>query len=458
MTRRPTDGSIWPLLLGGLLCAGAYSYLALGSQAYGMAQLTDFLLVCGFVGLVSFGLWWGHQRQQVHLSWPWILAFAVLFRAIGVLTYPVFEDDFFRYLWDGRMLVEMGSPYGVAPADFFTLDNLKDWEATVLDRINYPDVPTVYGPVAQWFFGFSYWLAPGSVTALQVGFALADIGILVMLLRLAAPVAAMLYAFSPLVVKEFAMSAHVDVLGVLFLVGAVVAYTRQRWLLVGLLLALAAGVKVFALVAAPFLLGFKWRAWLALLVTGVVVAWPFGLLTAWFPEGLQVMGSQWLFNSPLHYALHYALHNVLNPQWIVVGLLSLFALLWLWQYSGWMWRWYGDAKGNFDEATPPDLQQLPLVWLFGLFLLILPAINPWYLVWWLPFAVLRPLWTPWVATLAVLLSYASGINLANAEGGLIALYEIPVWVMACEYTAIMLAVLVDLTQWRARVRRQLASA
>ncbi len=64
------------------------------------------------------------------------------------------------------------------------------------------------------------------------------------------------------------------------MVAAVVAFRRERWLWVGVLLALAAGVKIFALVAAPFLLGFKWRAWLALIVTGVAVAWPFGLKLA----------------------------------------------------------------------------------------------------------------------------------------------------------------------------------
>jgi alpha-1,6-mannosyltransferase len=451
MTSLPRDGSVWPLLLGGCLCAGAYAFLAFGSQAYGMARLPEFLFICGFVSLVSLGLWLMHQQQKLHISWLWVLGFALLFRAIGVFTYPVFEDDFFRYLWDGRMLVEAGSPYGVAPTEFFAADNLKDWEAVLLDRINYPNVPTVYGPVAQWFFGFCYWIGPGSLKTLQVGLALADLGVVVLLLRLASPAAVMLYAFSPLVVKEFAMSAHVDVLGVFFLVAAVVAFRRERWLWVGVLLALAAGVKVFALVAAPFLLGFKWRAWLALIVTGVAVAWPFGLLDAWFPEGLQVMGSQWLFNSPLHLWLHWGLRSLalVDPQWILRGLLLLFALLWLWQYGQWMWRWYGDANAGLTPATPPAIDQLPIYWLFGVFLLILPAINPWYLVWWLPFAVLKPLWTPWVASVVLLLSYASGINLPSPNNA-IALYEVPVWVMACEFATIAVAVMVDINQWLKR--------
>lgn len=436
MTSHPQDGSR-ALLLGGAMGVCACLAIALDSQAYGSARLSVFLWASGVLAVVSVGLWRYFEQHQTALpSWLWILGLGLLLRAIGVTAYPVFEDDFYRYLWDGRMLVETGTPYGIAPASFFDLENLKTWESTVLDGINYPEVPTVYGPVAQWFFALCYWIEPGSVKTLQIGLGLADVGVLLLLLRLASPAAALLYAFSPLLIKEFAMSAHIDVLGVLFMVAALLAFQRQRWLLVGVLLALAAGVKIFALVAAPFLLGFRWRAWVAMAVTGVAVAAPLGLVAAWLPEGLAVMGSDWFFNSPVHLVLVQA--ALVPPEWAVRGLLLVFASVWLWQYLGWMKYW--------RSVGQPLIEQLPLHWLFGLFLLILPAINPWYLVWWLPFAVITPLWTPWVASVALLLSYASGINLAGTQDGS-SLYQLPTWVLATEFGLIAGAVLVDLRGW-----------
>ena len=130
------------MLLGGGLCACAYLALVLDSQGYGTAQLSVFLLTCASAGLISLGLWLRLAQQGLQPSWPWVLGLGLLLRILGLFSYPVFEDDFFRYLWDGRMLLEAGTPYGVAPAEFFDLDHLKAWEAEVLDGINYPNVPT----------------------------------------------------------------------------------------------------------------------------------------------------------------------------------------------------------------------------------------------------------------------------------------------------------------------------
>ena len=72
----------------------------------------------------------------------------------------------------------------------------------------------------------------------------------------------LLYAWSPLIIKEFAFTAHPDVLGALFLMAAYLGYQRGYFLRAGALLALAMGVKLFALLMVPLLLGLQWRAWL----------------------------------------------------------------------------------------------------------------------------------------------------------------------------------------------------
>lgn len=437
-----------PLIVGGCACAAAYAWLAYQSSGYGAATLTDLLLATGWCALITAALWLGYQRGSVRLPLGLVILFAVTFRLIGLTAYPVLEDDSFRYLWDGFVTITYGSPYDIAPAAFFDQELPPTADAALLDRINYPEVATVYGPVAQWLFALCHWLAPGSVTALQLIAGVADLGTFALLLRLAPVGGAFLYGFSPLLIKEFAMTAHIDAVGIFCMTAALLAFRSHRWLWVGVLLALASGVKIFALILAPFLLGLRVRGWLGFAGTALAVAWPFGLIAAWVPEGLGTMGSQWLFNAPVHLALASA--DVARGPWLTTTLVLLFGGLWLWCWARWMIRWNRAGSATATSAAPA-LSHLPVHWLFGVFLILLPVINPWYLAWWLPFAALRPSLTPWVASVAVLLSYASGINLS--QGTALQLYQQPVWVLVLEYSIIAVALGWDLHRNRVALRR-----
>jgi len=82
-------------LIAGILSCLSYLYLAVNSQEYGQATLSQMLSVCFFCAAIF------------------------LFRAIGFFAFPVLEDDIYRYLWDGRQTVVNGNPYLQAPSDFF---------------------------------------------------------------------------------------------------------------------------------------------------------------------------------------------------------------------------------------------------------------------------------------------------------------------------------------------------
>jgi len=247
----------------GLLSAMAYGYLASQSQFYGDATLSQLLWVAWPCACLSFGLWFVYERRGQQIDVWLLLGFAILFRLIGLSSFPILEDDFYRYLWDARMTVELGSPYASAPADFFASDTISERFETILDGINYPEVKTVYGPTIQWVFALAYLISPGEVWPLQLFMGIADIAVILILLQLAKPNSVLLYAWSPLIIKEFVISAHPDVLGVAFVVLALLAIQRKQMILAGGLLALACGVKVFAILLVPFLLRFNWRAWLA---------------------------------------------------------------------------------------------------------------------------------------------------------------------------------------------------
>ena len=90
-------------------------------------------------------------------------------------------------------------------------------------------------------------------------------------------------------------------------------------------------------------------------------------------------------------------------------------------------------------------------WIFGAFLVASPVINPWYLLWLLPFAAIIPSAWAWTASVAVLLAYVTGINLNASD---LHAYQQPSWVRPLEFGAILLAFTWDLMRTRDGANRE----
>lgn len=414
------------LHLVGLLSAVFYGYLAhLGDDA----NFSSMILPLLAAACLQFGLWchlYRNDKQPIFLA---ILFWAIVFRAIGVNGTPLLEDDFYRYLWDGYQLIEHGTPYGIAPNAFFDMSfdmadtSLNSKLEQLLDNINHPHIATIYGPLCQWLFGLSYLIAPAEIWPLQLIFALFDIGIIVLLINITKARNVLLYAWCPLVIKEFAFTAHTDVMAIFFVLAACLAMLRNNNKIMALCLALAIGSKIFALLFIPILLVKTTKRKtpdkqsLALFcLTLAVLYLPFIGDIFGGQHGLTAMASGWIFNAPLYYLLpsHASLVK------IILG--SVFIIGWLIYWRDWL-------NNNKRLLPRGDL-------IFGIFLFIMPVINPWYWVWVLPFACIYfSLWA-WVTSVAILLAYAIGINLNNSE---LVGYQQASWALYLEYSLIGLA-------------------
>jgi len=447
-----------PVLAAGIFCACGYAWLALLSRGYADVGLSPVLIVCVGSSLVSMVLARMSRVGSLELRISDVLWFALAFRLIGLCGYPLLEDDHFRYLWDGWVFAELGSPYDIAPAEFFTDERIVDELTNVLDSVNYPDVPTVYGPTAQWLFAFSYFLAPAAVWPLQIFSIVADFVIILCLLRWAPLAWVLLYAWSGLVLKEFAFTAHIDVWGAAFLCAAIAlqqSIVRQSEMSdrtqnrvntlfkigIGILLGLAVGIKVFCVIALPFVLGKDRLAWTSMLSTCCAIAWPFGLVAAWYPAGLVAMGESWLFNAPL-YVGSVAVFGAQTLPITKVGLFFLYACIYLVVLYRSLFK-HGLRSSNVAPAEYAS----SLGWLFGLLFLLSPVFNPWYMVWWLflavPFKHQRLMLTPWVASVVLFASYFTGIN---TDWSNLHLYEVAPGAMWVEFGLITLALVLD--GWR----------
>ncbi len=407
----------------GALAFGVWSWLALVSR--GNVSLAMLFGAVGIAWALLGAAWWcaGEMRpaQVLPAVWFW----GVLFRAAGFFGEPLLEDDWARYLWDGRQLVVSGNPYATAPAAHFADKTVPGPFQRVLDEINNPDVSTIYAPVCQYAFALSHLIAPAKLWPWKLILLVADLLTLALLLRLAPPRHALLYAWCPLLIQETAFTAHPDSLWVFFLVAALCFFSKGNAARMAVCCGLALATKIFAVLIVPFLLvraAWKYRV----LALGVFAAayLPFWLQgSAADLAGLRAMSGDWEFNSTVFAALAYFTSGSIAKG----TTLAAFAMIW----GMLLWRWW-HRPGPATELPRGDL-------VFGFFFLLSAVVNPWYLLALLPFVVLRPSAWGMGALAVVTLSYAHGLYASEPS---LAAYELPDWVRILELGLVTLLLFV----------------
>ena len=405
----------------GLVCL--VGYMVLAWYSHGNLEEPKLGVFFGLIVWVSIPVAFAFFLNTKLTFWK-VLIWALAFRLCGLGGEPLFEDDFCRYLWDGYVFVEKGTPYGFLPVDFFGDTTIPHVIANLLDGINYPDLPTIYGPTNQYLFALSYVIDPGRLWPLQAVLVVLDMLLIWLLSRFAEMKYVMLYAWCPLVVKEIAFTAHPEVIGICFLFTAFLGVHQRKFVIAGIFLALAVGAKVFALAIAPFILiRVGWKGWLAFVGTLLALYLPFLLQGSSEFTSLLIFVDNWVFNASL-----YSLLAAATTPFVSKVILGTFYLIVL----GVLFRSY--HKQEMKSIPRGDL-------IFGIFLLCAPVVNPWYLLWVLPFSVLYPSVAAWVASLAIMLAYMTSINLGDFESDPFAQ---PLWVLIVEYGVVCAALLFDL--------------
>lgn len=339
---------------------------------------------------------------------------ALFFRIAGFLGAPLYEDDFYRYLWDGRVFALTGSPYGRPPAAWFGDDSLPAAFQEILSRVNFPEIPTIYGPVCELSFLVSYLVSPGALWPLKLIFLAADLGTMWLVWRQTRTARSLLlYGWCPLLIKEVAFTAHTDILAAFFLMAAIDAVGTGSGVRLAASSALAAASRIFAGMFAPLLIGWRSLSGWILFALGVAALYgPFLWSGGTDNGGLGAFAAEWEFNS-FGFALIQAAAGTTAARF--GGLLIFGAFYVRYFLEDWGIRY-------FDV-------------LLAVFFLISPVVNPWYLILLVPLVAARP--TPWgmAAPCAVLLSYLTARNLGRTDLGP---FDHPWWVRPLELAPVLL--------------------
>jgi len=483
------------LPLGGTACRGLIGLLggvSLGLYAAVLGLSFDFAPGAsdrpGFAAVALFGLAYGgyvlalaivlRRRDPEADGWLlWVVTgFAVVYRLILLPSQPILEKDYYRYLWDGRVLCNGHNPYRYSPAQIDDVEvddavaaelrQLHDLSVEsqavqeIFRQVHYRVVPTVYPPLAQAVFALVALLTPAAAPVWQhvlvlktvlVGFDLAALGTLIALLRRLAlpPTWSLAYGWCPLVMKEFANSGHLDALAVFFTVAAL--YWLARALrprqaaaersalfpaLVGMaLLALAVLAKTYPVVLLPvigavLLARFRQRALVPLTIFAAVVVagyLPFvGFREEKAPEsagqttssnpgtGLKTFLSEWETNDFLFMLLYENLHEPAGraPRWFVVV------------PEEWRDSWHREAGGLAEKLGLSFRVNPAFVIAQGVMGLVLLGLC----LWWAWKVYRRP--EPLVVLQASFLTLAWGWLLSSAQNPWYLIWALPFMVFA----------------------------
>ncbi len=132
----------------------------------------------------------------------------VFFRLLLLFAVPALSDDFYRFVWDGRLLINGINPYTILPADFVQSIDFQRviGDKIIFEKLNSPNYYTVYPPLNQLIFAASAALSQGSlfgnVIALRIFILLAEISLLLILMKKKYNDKFNLYAFNPLIIIE----------------------------------------------------------------------------------------------------------------------------------------------------------------------------------------------------------------------------------------------------------------
>ena len=369
-------------------------------------------------------------------NFTFLLILAFVFRFLFLFSMPNLSQDFYRFIWDGRMILQGFNPYLHTPESFVLNHVFPVHQAQELYQgmgvlngshfTNYPPLNQLCFVIAGLLSGKSIL---GSVIIMRLIIIAADFGTLYfgkkLLEKLNIPIYNIFwYILNPFIIIELTGNLHFESLMIFFLIWSLYLLNEGRWKFAAAVFACSVSVKLIPLLFLPVL--FQKLSWKKSIVFYSIVGFITLLLFVPFLSGefiknyFDTVGlwfQRFEFNASLYYisrAIGYTFRGY-NEIAIIGKFIPILVLLFVLIVTFF----------RKNKTTTELISALLLVLAFYYF--TATTVHPWYIATLLILSVFTKYRFPFVWSFIGVLSYLAYANSDNIEN---------LWIIALEYTIV----------------------
>jgi hypothetical protein len=401
--------------------------------AYDLVRTDYIKLICLYTGLfILFAALVIYQKHNI----KFLTFISFLFRAVFLLSIPNLSQDFYRFIWDGRMLLEGWNPYLSTPEFFISKGEFPIFQAQEL----YDGMGTLngshytnYPPLNQICFVLAN-LIPGkgilsSVIGMRLLIIAADFGTLYygkrLLEKLNIPSHNIFwYILNPFIIIELTGNLHFEGVMIFFLVWSLYLMQYEKWRSAAAAFACSVSIKLIPLIFLPlFFQKFGWKKSLRFyVIVGLISALffvPF-YSSEFFNNYTETVGL-WFQNFEFNGSLYYIAREIgysfrgYNEIGVIGKIIPVLVILFVLLITFF----------RNNKALPQLISAMLLVLAFYFF--VSTTVHPWYIATLLILSVFTKYKFPLVWSFMIVLSYLAYAKNDNTEN---------LWIIGLEYATV----------------------
>ena len=314
-----------------------------------------------------------------------LFGLGIFFRLLFLFGMPFWSQDFYRFIWDGNLIVDGINPYLNNPNQIITTTTINNAQElyTKMGTLsashysNYPPINQLFFAVSSFFGNHSIFI---SALVLKLIIIVSDIGIYrygrkILFFLNHNPKKIFLYFLNPLIIIELTGNVHFEgVMLCCFAIGLYLFY-KDKWMLAAVFISVSISIKLLPLLLLPFFyqkLGFKKSVYFYGIVIGILAVTfaPFlsPKLVANYTETIGLWFTNFEFNASIYYLVreigYYVKgYNIIGVVGKITPLLTVLIIL-----------FFALFKTN---KKPIDLFLNALIAL-SFYFFISTTVHPWY--------------------------------------------------------------------------------